>query len=246
MFTHFLLSVGADMHIPDLTHVKYNVQKNINSLKYCHYKRISLQVIHDPEYEPSRMGIWWDDGRIADIRWYADPRAWRTGDGRPNLPFVYKTILRALENLWEQRRWPLGDLRGLYLFMESEGFFVKIPCEKVLMSPDKQHKVEFICDLYADHADYFLIFSARQNKWRKRIKFLEGHEDPEVFFWFFANREWKDNEQFVLSDRNEEILFIFDVNRNDFAVEYRLQGAAEEREKKMRSMGVGVIMSDGH
>jgi len=241
MFTHFLLSVGADMHIPDLTHVKYNIQKNINGLKYCHYKRISLQVIHDADYEPSRMGLWWDDGRIADIRWYVDARVWRTKDGSLNLPFVYKTILSALELFWTQKQWPVADLRELYHRMEREGFFVKVPYEKILMSPDKQHKVEFFCDLYPDHADYYLIFSARQNKWRRKIKFLKGHEDPEVFFWFFANRGWKDNERFVLSDKNEEILFVFDVNKDDFSVEYRLQGdAAEERGKRIRSLGVGV------
>ena len=223
------------MHIPDLTHVKYNIQKHINVLRYCHYKRISLQVTHDPDYEPSRMGLWWDDGRIADIRWHVDARVWRTKDGRLNLPSVYKTIVSALELLWGQKQWPVADLQELYQAMEGDGWFVKVPFGKISMSPDKEHKAEFFCDLYHDHADYYVIFSARQNKWRKRIKFLEGHEDPEVFFWFFANRQWKDNEQFILSDKNEEILFVFDVNKDDFSVEYRLQGeAVEEKRRKFK------------
>jgi len=223
------------MHIPDLTHVKYNIQKHINVLRYCHYKRISLQVTHDPDYEPSRMGLWWDDGRIADIRWHVDARVWRAKDGRLNLPSVYKTIVSALELLWGQKQWPVADLQELYQAMEGDGWFVKAPFGKISMSPDKEHKAEFFCDLYHDHADYYVIFSARQNKWRKRIKFLEGHEDPEVFFWFFANRQWKDNEQFILSDKNEEILFVFDVNKDDFSVEYRLQGeAVEEKRRKFK------------
>ena len=223
------------MHIPDLTHVKYNIQKHINVLRYCQYKRISLQVTHDPDYEPSRMGLWWDDGRIADIRWHVDARVWRAKDGRLNLPSVYKTIVSALELLWGQKQWPVADLQELYQAMEGDGWFVKAPFGKISMSPDKEHKAEFFCDLYHDHADYYVIFSARQNKWRKRIKFLEGHEDPEVFFWFFANRQWKDNEQFILSDKNEEILFVFDVNKDDFSVEYRLQGeAVEEKRRKFK------------
>jgi hypothetical protein len=223
------------MHVPDLTHVKYNIQKNINGLKYCHYKRISLQVIHDPGYEPSRMGLWWDDGRIADIRWYVDAQEWRTKDGKPNLPFIYKTILSALELFWLGKHWPVTDLEELYKKVEGEGFYVKVPYGKVSMSPDKQHKVEFYCDLYPGHADYYLVFSARQNKWRKRIKFLKGHEDPDVFFWFFTKRQWKDCEQFVLADKEEEILFVFDVNKDDFSVEYRLKGDAEG-EKKQRTI----------
>ena len=220
------------MHIPDLTHVKYNIQKYINELKYCHYKRISLQVIHDADHEPSRMGIWWDDGRIVDIRWYVDALAWRKEDGSPDLPFVYKTIMSALELFWSQKKWPVADLGELHQRMEAEGFFAQVPYGKLLMSPDKQHKVEFFCDLYPDHADYYLIFSARQNKWTKKIKFLEGHEDPEVFFWFFAIRQWTDNERFVLSDRNEEILFVFDAEKDDFSIEYRLQGDAAEEKKR--------------
>ena len=79
MFTHFLLSVGADMHIPDLTHVKYNIQKHINVLRYCHYKRISLQVTHNPDYEPSRMGLWWDDGRAGDRYQVGVYGFWKSG-----------------------------------------------------------------------------------------------------------------------------------------------------------------------
>jgi hypothetical protein len=183
------------------------------------------------------MGLWWDDGRIADIRWYVDAQNWRTREGKLNLPFVYKAILGALELLWTKKQWPVSHLSELYHKIEGEGFFVKVPYGKLLVAPDKQHKVEFFCDLYSDHADYYLIFSARQNKWRKRIKFLKGHEDPDVFFGFFMNSQWKDNEQFILADKEMEILFVFDVNKDDFSVEYRLQGAAiEEREKRMRSL----------
>lgn len=233
-----------EMYTPGLISVKYNIQQKLNDLSYCNYSRIDFVLTNNKQEDPGRMGVWWDEGKRADIQWYADEKTFRQPDGSPDLPHLYKTILSGLQALWEKKGWNVEDLRDMYRKIEEEKFFISVTFVKALTSPDKQNKAEFYCVLYPGYTEYYLWFYNKKKKWERKIMFLKGQEEPIAFFGFFQNRGWRDNEYFLLSDWNKEIYFVFNVNKDEFSVEFKPVKSLEIAQNKLKSFEAGLTQEE--
>ncbi|MDO6433191.1 hypothetical protein Q4E93_21455 [Flavitalea sp. BT771] len=246
MYTHFLIGAGThEMEgIPGMIAARYNIQQKINTLHYCNYNRIEVILTSNKQEDPSRMGVFRDDGKRAHLQYYADEKAFRRPDGSTDLPQLYKALLAGLEILWEKKGWNTEDLREIYRKIEEEGFFVSVAAGKALTSPDKQCKAEFYCVLYPGYADYYLWFYNKKKKWERKIMFLKGHEEPALFFNFFQNRDWRDNEYFLISDWNKEVFFVFNVNTDAFTVEYKPVHSLEMAQNKLKSFEAGLTQEE--
>jgi hypothetical protein len=245
MYTHFFLGIANhEMHTPGMISAKYKIQQKLNTLSYCNYSRIDFTLTNNKQEDPGRMGVWWDTGKRADIQCYADEKTFRRPDGSTDLPQMYKAILAGLELLWEKKGWNVADLRDIYRKIEEEGFFVSVTAGKALTSPDKQYKAEFYCVLYPGYADYYLWFYNKRKKWERKIMFLKGHEELALFFNFFQNRDWRDNEYFLISDWNKEVIFIFNVHTDSFTVEYKPVHSLEMARNKLKSFEAGLTQEE--
>lgn len=239
--TQFLLGTLNDgMNIPGIIALKYTLQIRINSLTYCSYRKIDL-LLTGSELSPlGRTGLWRDDGKNAVIQWYADERTFRLEDGTTDLEALLTIILRALEELWRKKGWPVDDLAEMHRIIVREQFYVSMTYGLVRASPVKKHRAELYCQLYPSHTDYFVRFRGKNSPARK-VHFLKGQEDPEILYEFFRHRTWKDDESLVISDWNQEIFFIFNIQKDDFTLEFRpTYHSLEVCMDKLRSFGAGL------
>jgi len=209
-----------------LKHIQYNILKRLRELKYVSYRRIDV-VLTDVKEEGRR--IEWDDKKTANIKCYVGLSFGEPVADKRSTQAQYRAIFNGLEVLWEANQWNVDDLRGVYSEIEQEDFASSISYGKTLASPCKKHKAAFFCEIYPEYCDYYLLFLGNKGKVEQRIPFLHGHPDPGIFFNFFSNRAWRDNQYFLLSDINKEIFYIFNVNEPTSSLEYRpLNNTLEE------------------
>lgn len=201
-----------------LKHIQYNIHKRLRELKYVTYRRLDFTLIDENK---GGAEIEWDDKKTANIRCYVDPVIIPSIEDKNGIAAVYTVLFDALKALWIKNNWNSEDLKNIYSEIERENFFSSRSYGKVEVSTDKKYKTKFFCELYPVYADYYLRFLGKKGEVVQEVKFLHGHPDPSIFFNFFPNRVWRDNEYFLLSDANKEIFYIFNVNSANFSIEYR-------------------------
>lgn len=209
-----------------LKHIQYNIQKRLQELKYVSYRRLDV-VLADAKDGDGK--IEWDDKKTANIKCSVDLSLDAPVTDKRSIKSQYLAIFNGLGGLWERNQWDIADLNNIYSKIEQEGFASSTSYGKILVSPDKKHKAEFFCEIYPEYCDYYLLFWGNKGKLEQRILFLHGHPDPGIFFNFFSNRGWRDNQYFLLSDINKEVFYIFNVNEPTSSLEYRpLNNTLEE------------------
>ena len=224
-----------------IKHIQYNIKKRLQELKYVSYRRLDILLV-DTEGEDG--DIEWDDKKTANMKCYIDPLRF-ISTSKESIVEVYLAIFKGLRILWERNQWMADDLTEIYRNIEQDDFFSFINYGKVLVSPDKKHKAQFFCELYPQYADYYLLFFNSKGKVVQKVPFLHGHQDPDIYFSFFLNRAWRDNEYFLLSNNNKEIFNVFNVNESNFSLEYRpLNNSLEECKNYVAAFQANISSSE--
>ena len=220
-----------------LKHIQYNVHKRLQQLKYVSYRRIDIFLIDkERDIEVDR-----DDKKKASLKCSFDRAVIKDISDNKSIASLYDTTFKCLKLLWQRNSWDVEDLNHMHSNITAENYFSSLCIGKKLVSPDKKNKAEFWCELYPTYANYYLCFLKGRGEQVQKILFLRGHSDPDLFFYFFSNRAWRDNEYFLLSDINKEIFYIFNVNEPGFSIEYRpMNNTLEECKNYVRAFQADI------
>ena len=234
MHTYFFIRLDTPVESPCLATAKYNVEQHLNALGYCKYRKIDVNLTNNPQHD--QMGIWWDEKRDATIYHYFD--------GNFDLPHQYNELLNGLKILWQKNNWNTDDLQHIYDKIIEEGFTVSLPETKPIPSPDKQHKAALSAEMYTGYSDNYIRFFNKRRKWQRKIKILKGKELPDGFFWFFHNRQWLDNDNFQLSDWNNEVIFTFNIHKDEYSIDFKPLHSLDMAQNKLKSFEAGLTFEE--
>ncbi|MHA4812322.1 hypothetical protein ACX0G9_29775 [Flavitalea flava] len=225
-----------------LKHIQYNIQRRIRELKYVTYRRLDILLVDGKDQHEQ---IERDDKKTANMKCYIDSSLIESIADKKSIKALYTVIFKGLEILWAKSQWDIEDLNDIYRAIEKDDFFSSVIYGKTLVSPDKKHNAEFLCEIYPGYTDYYLRFIRKKEEVVHKIHFLHGHPDPGIFFNFFSNRIWRDSNHFLLSDINKEIFYIFNVNNPDFSIEYRpINNSLEECKNYVAAFQAGISQNE--
>jgi hypothetical protein len=224
-----------------LKHIQYNVHKRLQILKYVSYKRIDVCLV---EAEVDIM-VERDDKKKATLKCRFERSMIEDVSEKKTIAYLYNLTFKCLMFLWSRNSWNVEDLDTIHSDIVAENYLSSIFFGKTLFSPDKNHKAAFLCELYPEFANYYLCFFERKGDPSQKILFLHGHSDPDLFFYFFSNRVWRDNDYFLLSNITKEVFYIFNVNQTDFLIEYRpLNNTLEECKNYITAFQADIPISE--
>lgn len=220
MIREFYLSFEGDkLDAKKIKHIQYNITKRIKKLKYVTYRRIDISFVATKTTEQKKAEVRWND-KTAVISCSLKEENLNDLNSNESIVAVYKSVFDGLASLWLENNWDFHDLGNMYNEIDLEGFFVSGKYGKTFLSPDKNYKAEFFCEVYPDYADYYLDFLSKKNVLKRRIKFLKGFPVIELVFGFYNTAFWRDTNSFSLQDGNKEIAYIFDINADTVSIEF--------------------------
>lgn len=154
-----------------LKHIQYSILKNLLKLSYVTYRRIDIFLSFNLD-----MGY---------IDWMTkDQKIVRAKCGINNIVdevlspegirIIYDVVIDCLQKLWKENEWDEKDIVELYEESKVDGYFPTVIIGKTLFSSDKKTKAEFSCDIFPDHADYYISFFAKGKTPFNKIRFFCG------------------------------------------------------------------------
>lgn len=209
---------NRDINSFKIKHIQYNVYQRLHKHEYITCRRID--IILTESLVQGDIDVVVDDKRRVEIKsgiGGIDINHILENDGAT----VYKVIFSTLRLFWRRNKWNELDIDQLSDEIKHTDFVSTISFSKKYLSPDKKTKAEFYCELFPEYTNYYLDFLNKKKELIRRIKFFKGHQDPLIFFGFFANKTWRDNDFFFLTDYNKEIYFIFNIYEDSFELEYK-------------------------
>ncbi len=222
MIKEFYLSFkSSEIDSQKIKHIQYNFIRRLNKLRYVTYRRIDMSLTISNTIEGKNIEVEWDDGKTANIVCSLSKNILNNLTSKENIIEIYKAVLNCFTVLWVKNHWEVCDLNLIYDEIGKENFLVSVIYGKAFFSPDRKYKAEFVCEVFPDYADYHLQIIEKKNHLKQKIKFLKGLTVIELFFGFFNNPYWRDNEHFFITDINKEIFFIINVNNGSCAIEYK-------------------------
>lgn len=199
-----------------MTSVYYNMRRKLEKFKYVGYKKINIVFAHGIS---TSIEIDWEDKKSVRIRSVIPRSAITSGVDGISLSDVYREVFNCLHVLWEKNNWNKDDLVEIYDTIKKVNYEAKLP-GRSFSSPDKKKKAQLFFDIYPKYTDYYLQFSEKKSV-QPKIHFLKGRPNPDLFFGFFGELYWRDNEYFFITDFNKEIFFIFSIKDNSFSIEFQ-------------------------
>jgi len=201
-----------------IKHIQYNIQKRLNLLKYIKYTKMHITFcVNDVE----DAQINWDDTRRVEIKYCLEGKLTEDLSEHENIVGIYRNTIAALNLVWEKNNWVNSDLNKLLNEVEADNYLSYGVYGKAKISPSKKYKAEFFLEMFPDYSNYYIQFKGNGKDKLRRIMFLKGLADPFTFFGFFRTALWKDNNYFFLKDVNNEITYVFDINRESYSIEYK-------------------------
>ncbi|MCO5242026.1 MAG: hypothetical protein M9904_18455 [Chitinophagaceae bacterium] len=223
-----------------IKHIQYNVAKRVVNLKYSKYRRVD--IIFDWQHDD--VDIDWNDIKTARII---------CGISCEIIPFlreeniikeVYAAIYKCLTKLWDSNGWNFDEINNIFADIAKENYKSWFIYGKTLLSPDRQLKACFFCDLYPSFANYHVQILNKKNELIKNILFLKGQPDLLIFFLFFKNYYWVDSANFILCDINKEIFYVFNII-GGVSVEYKpLYNSVEDCKNYIKAFEYDTTISD--
>ncbi|MBN8785491.1 MAG: hypothetical protein J0I84_00220 [Terrimonas sp.] len=219
MYKQFYLDIEGDTEDSYyIKHIQYNIQKKLDKIKYYKYRRIDIEFV----FNKSNIDIEWNDQKTAQIKCGIAERILSAIEQYETIQEIYTLVYECLKLLWLSNSWEEGDLSKIFSEIKQEKYISSIIYNKAISSSDKKLKTRFHCKIFPAYADYNIQFLNKKNEVIKEECFLKGQPNLLIFFLFFRNYYWVDNSNFILSDLNKEIFFVFSLNEK-FFLEYKPQ-----------------------
>jgi hypothetical protein len=215
-----------------------NIGKRLKKLEEISYRKWRL-TLADGQSDQSH--IFWDDGKNLEALLFIDFQKIISCAEFQSIQLLYEMIFEALGQIWQVKSWNPDRLAEMHAAIKEENYKVSIIYGKDFPSPDKKRKAQFYCELFTDFAEYYVRFIGKGNKVHENIHFLKVDVDPDSYFMYFTNHYWNDKENFIVSDFNNEIFYIFNVNSGCFSIEYRpIDNSLEQLQNYVKAMQYGI------
>ena len=194
-----------------------NIGKRLRKVKSLSYRKWRIFISNG---EPENSHVHWEFKRDLEITLFLDFNKIENCKEDANIRLLYKLLLQSMEYVWRAKGWDINTLQNIFSEIEKEEYKVSAIYGKDHTSPDKKFKVQLYCELFPDYSDCYVRF-LHKGRIHKSIKFLKGNLDPQMFYGYFSNFYWSDNETFIINNFYKEIFYIFNVNNSTFLVEFR-------------------------
>jgi hypothetical protein len=210
-----------------------NIGKRLQKVKDLSYGRWKVFVSSG---EPEKSHVHWEFKRDLEFILYLDFNKIENCKEYANIRLVYKLIFQSLEYVWRAKGWDKYTLESISSEIEKEGYKVSAIYGKDHPSPDRKFKIQLYCELFPDYSDCYVRF-LHKGRIHQSVKFLTGNLNPEMFYGYFTNYYWADNENFIICDFYKEMFYLFNVNSDTFSLEFRPNDhSLEQLQKQLKDL----------
>jgi hypothetical protein len=197
--------------------IETNIGKRLRKVKDLSFRQWKIFLNNG---EPEQSYVHWEFKRDLEITLFLDFNKIENCKEDSNIKLLYKLLFQSLEYVWVARGWDINTLQNIFSDIEKEGYKVSGIYGKDHISPDKKFKAQLYCELLPDYSDCYVRF-LQKGRIYKSIKFLMGNLNPEMFYGYFTNCYWADNDNFIICDFYKEMFYLFNVNSETFSLEFR-------------------------